>query len=58
MNLEAAAEVGLDPEKVRGGLAGIAPIVGTVRVVSATSSIAKALALEIEIEELNKQGSN
>ena len=58
MNLEAAAEVGLDTEQVRGVLAGIAPIVGTVRVVSATSSIAKALALEIEIEELNKQSSN
>jgi alkylhydroperoxidase/carboxymuconolactone decarboxylase family protein YurZ len=58
MNLEAAAEVGLDVEQVRGVLAGIAPIVGTVRVVSATSSIAKALALEIEIAELAKQSSN
>jgi 4-carboxymuconolactone decarboxylase len=55
MNLEAAAEVGLDVEQVRGVLAGIAPIVGTVRVVSATSSIARALALEIEIAELAKQ---
>jgi alkylhydroperoxidase/carboxymuconolactone decarboxylase family protein YurZ len=56
MNLEAAADVGLDVEQVRGVLAGIAPIVGTVRVVSATSSIAKALA--IEIEDLGKQSSN
>ena len=37
MNLEAAGAVGLDAEQVRGVLAAIAPIVGTTRVVSATS---------------------
>jgi alkylhydroperoxidase/carboxymuconolactone decarboxylase family protein YurZ len=57
MNLEAAAEVGVDAEQVRGVLAAVAPIVGTPRVVSATSSIAGALALEIEIAELDRQGT-
>ena len=55
MNLEAAAEVGLDAEQVRGILAAIAPIVGTAKIVSATTSIAQALALEIEIAELANQ---
>ena len=55
MNLEAAAEVGLDAEQVRDVLAAVAPIVGTTRVVSAASSIAGALALEIEIAELNQE---
>jgi 4-carboxymuconolactone decarboxylase len=57
MNLEAAAEVGLDAERVRDVLAAIAPIVGTARVVSATSSIVEALALEIEIAELDRQSA-
>ena len=55
MNLEAAAEVGLNAEQVRGVLATIAPIVGTTRVVSATTSIAGALALEVELAELDEQ---
>ena len=55
MNLEAAGEVGVDAEQVRGVLAAIAPIVGTARVASATSSIAGALALEIELAELDQQ---
>jgi alkylhydroperoxidase/carboxymuconolactone decarboxylase family protein YurZ len=56
MNIEAAGEVGVDAEQVRGVLAAIAPIVGTTRVVSATTSIAGALALEIELAELEDQG--
>jgi alkylhydroperoxidase/carboxymuconolactone decarboxylase family protein YurZ len=56
MNLEAAGQVGVEAEQVRGVLAAIAPIVGTTRVVSATSSIAGALALEVELEELDAQG--
>ena len=52
----AAAEVGIDPERVRGVLAAIAPIVGTARVASATATIAEALAIEIEIAELKEQG--
>ena len=55
MNLEAAGAVGLDAEQVRGVLAAIAPIVGTTRVVSATTSIAGALALELELAELDEQ---
>jgi alkylhydroperoxidase/carboxymuconolactone decarboxylase family protein YurZ len=51
MNLEAAGQVGVEAEQVRGVLAAIAPIVGTTRVVSATSSIAGALALEVELED-------
>ncbi len=57
MNLEAAGEVGVDAEQVRGVLAAIAPIVGTTRVVSATSSIAGALALEVELAELDGQSA-
>ena len=56
MNLEAAAEVGLDAERVRDVLAAVAPLVGTARVVSATTSIAGALALEIELAKLDQQG--
>ncbi len=55
MNLEAAGEVGVDAEQVRGVLAAVAPIVGTTRIVSAASSIARALALELELAELDKQ---
>ena len=57
MNLEAASEVGVDSEQVRGVLAAVAPIVGTTRIVSATSSIAQALALEIELAELDRQSA-
>ena len=57
MNLEAAGAVGVNAEQVRGVLAAIAPIVGTTRVVSATSSIAGALALEVELAELDKQSA-
>ena len=57
MNLEAAGEVGVDAEQVRGVLAAIAPIVGTTRVVSAASSIAGALALELELAELDAQSA-
>jgi alkylhydroperoxidase/carboxymuconolactone decarboxylase family protein YurZ len=56
MNLEAAGQVDLDAEQVRGVLAAIAPIVGTTRVVSATTSVAGALALENELAELDAQG--
>ena len=56
MNLEAADAVGVDAEQVRGVLAAIAPIVGTTRVVSATTSIAGALELELELAELDAQG--
>jgi alkylhydroperoxidase/carboxymuconolactone decarboxylase family protein YurZ len=52
LNLEAAADLGIDGDQVRGVLAAIAPIVGTARVASATGKIVQALAIEIEIAEL------
>ena len=54
MNAEAAAEVGIDVEKVRGILAAVAPIVGTARVASATGNLAEALDIAIEVAELNR----
>ena len=55
LNLEAAGAAGVDPEQVRGVLAAIAPIVGTARVASATGNIVKAIALEIEVAELEDE---
>jgi alkylhydroperoxidase/carboxymuconolactone decarboxylase family protein YurZ len=55
LNLEAASEVGLDGEQVRGVLAAIAPIVGTARVASATGKIVDALDVAIEVAELDAQ---
>ena len=52
LNLEAASEVGIDPEQVRGVLAAIAPIVGTARVASATGKIVDALDVAIEVADL------
>ena len=57
MNLEAASELDLDPEQIRGVLAAIAPIVGTARVASATGNIVRALSVEIETAELEEQSS-
>jgi 4-carboxymuconolactone decarboxylase len=55
LNLEAAADSGLDASAVRGVLTAIAPIVGTVRVVSALGKIADALEIELESAELEAQ---
>jgi 4-carboxymuconolactone decarboxylase len=55
MNLEAAGEVGIDAERVRGVLAAVAPIVGTARVASATGKIVRAIGLGIEIAELEQE---
>ena len=55
LNLEAAGDVGLDAESVRGVLAAVAPIVGTARVASATGKIVKALSVAIEIAEEDVQ---
>jgi alkylhydroperoxidase/carboxymuconolactone decarboxylase family protein YurZ len=57
MNLEAASELDLDPEQIRGVLAAIAPIVGTARVASATGNIVRALSVEIETAELEARSS-
>ena len=55
LNLGAADEVGLDPERIRGVLAAVAPIVGTARVASATGKIVDALDVAIEVAELDEQ---
>jgi len=57
MNLEAAQELGIDAERVRGVFAAIAPIVGTARVASASGKIVEALAIEIEIAELEEEST-
>ena len=54
LNLRVAGAAGVDPEQVRGVFAAIAPIVGTARVASATGNIVKAIALEIEVAELDE----
>jgi alkylhydroperoxidase/carboxymuconolactone decarboxylase family protein YurZ len=54
-NLETAGDLGIDAEQVRGVLAAIAPIVGTARVASAMGKIVRALALEMEIAELEAE---
>ena len=51
LNLGMAGEVGVGAEEVQGVLAGIAPIVGTARVASATGNILEALAIAIEAAE-------
>ena len=52
LNLEVGAEAGLDAASIRDVLTAIAPIVGTARVAAATGNIVKALAAEIELEDL------
>ena len=54
-NLEAAGALEIDPERVRGVLAAVAPIVGTARIASATGNIVRALALELEVAELEAE---
>ena len=55
MNLEVASELDIDPERIRGVLAAVAPIVGTPRVAAATGKIVEALAVELEIAELEEE---
>jgi 4-carboxymuconolactone decarboxylase len=55
LNLGAAGELEIDPEQIRGVLAAVAPIVGTPRIAAATSKIVRALALELEIAELEEE---
>jgi len=56
LNLDAAGELGIGEDEVRGVLAAIAPIIGTARIASATSSIVQALAIAIETAELEEDG--
>lgn len=55
LNLEAASDLGIDAEQVRGVLAAIAPIVGTARVASATGKIVDALDVAIEVADLEAE---
>ena len=57
MNLEAASELDIDADQVRGVLAAIAPIVGTARIASATGKIVEALAIGIEVAELEEKSA-
>ena len=51
LNLEAADELGLSVEQVQGVLIAIAPVIGSARVASAGSSIARALGLATALAE-------
>jgi len=52
-NLGAASELDLDVDDVRGVLAGVAPIVGTTRIVSALGKIARALDFELDLDAID-----
>ena len=52
LNLKAVSDLEIDPDQVRGVLTAVAPIVGTARIVSALSKIARGLELELEAAEL------
>lgn len=54
LNLEAASELGIDADDVRGVLAALAPIVGTPRVVQAAGNIVRALGVAFELAELDE----
>jgi hypothetical protein len=55
LNLAAAAEIGIDEDKVRGVLTAIAPIVGTARITAATGNIVRALGLALEMAEIEEE---
>lgn len=57
LHLEAASELGIDANDVRGVLSAVAPIVGTPRVVRAAGEIYRALGIalaELEAFEVDK----
>jgi len=45
VNLKAGSETDIEPERVIGTLVAIAPVIGTARVVSAASSVVRAITL-------------
>ena len=57
LNLAAATDAGVTEEQVEGVLIGIAPVVGTPRIVSAAGNIARALgfAIAAALEELEDE---
>lgn len=58
LNLRAAGELEIEADQVRDVLAAVAPIVGTARVAAATGNIARALALAIEVAELDEESGD
>ena len=52
LNIGAAGEVDVNAEDVQGVLIGLAPIVGTARIASAATNLARALGLAIDIADL------
>jgi hypothetical protein len=54
LNLGAADEAGVSLEQIQGVLVGVAPIVGTTHVVSATANIVKALGVALETADLGE----
>jgi alkylhydroperoxidase/carboxymuconolactone decarboxylase family protein YurZ len=55
MNLGVAGQTGVTEDQVQGVLAGVAPIVGTARVVSAVGKLVRALGLKLELAELMEE---
>jgi 4-carboxymuconolactone decarboxylase len=55
-NLGAAGETGVDVDDIQGVLAGVAPIVGTARIVSAVGKMVRGLNLKLELGELPLDG--
>ena len=51
VNIEMAAEAGIDPEQVQGVLVAIAPVIGGAAVAAADASITRALGMAIAIGE-------
>lgn len=51
LNIGPAADVGITLDDVRGVLAGVAPIIGTTRVVGAAGNIARALGFAAELAD-------
>jgi alkylhydroperoxidase/carboxymuconolactone decarboxylase family protein YurZ len=56
LNLGAAGEVGVSSDQITGVLAGIAPIVGTTRVVAAAGKMVKALGAAVQLADLAQYG--
>jgi hypothetical protein len=54
LNLGAAGELDVDPEKIRGVFTAVAPIVGSARVATALGNIVRALAIE-ELAEFDDE---
>ena len=54
LNIGTAGEAGVDAEEVQGVLIALAPIVGTARIASAATKLARALDLAIDLAELEE----